>query len=251
VLEGVGLITKASKNHIRWKASDPEEIYKIHERKQKLQRSQERESQLDQLISICKQELNLLSENQENWQLSVTYHDLRSVPEFQDQTILAVKAPPDTVLTCDAQESYQMHLKSSRGPIDVLVCPEIEDDHPPSPSPSAHTDHTPYTSCDESVTPHKLTMSQHHQDFSNMSSSSAAVAAAGLISADENDVSLSSIADAAPDDLDCLLSGLGQLDPGVLLPSLASFETLSPPLQDGDFNFGLDVTEGIGDLFDL
>jgi sugar-specific transcriptional regulator TrmB len=68
VLEGVGLITKASKNHIRWKASDPEEIYKIHERKQKLQRSQERESQLDQLISICKQELNLLSENQENWQ---------------------------------------------------------------------------------------------------------------------------------------------------------------------------------------
>ncbi|CAI8043574.1 Transcription factor E2F1 [Geodia barretti] len=68
VLEGVGLITKASKNHIRWKASDPEEIYKIHERKQQLQRSQERESQLDQLISICKQELNLLSENQENWQ---------------------------------------------------------------------------------------------------------------------------------------------------------------------------------------
>ena len=36
--------------------------------------------------------------------LSVTYHDLRSVREFQDKTILAVKAPPDTVLTCDAQE---------------------------------------------------------------------------------------------------------------------------------------------------
>ena len=34
----------------------------------------------------------------------MTYHDLRSVREFQDKTILAVKAPPDTVLTCDAQE---------------------------------------------------------------------------------------------------------------------------------------------------
>lgn len=50
------------------RASDPEEIYKIHERKQQLQKAQERESQLDQLISICKQELSLLSENQENWQ---------------------------------------------------------------------------------------------------------------------------------------------------------------------------------------
>ena len=147
-----------------------------------------------------------------------------------------------------------MHLKSTRGPIDVLVCPEIEENRPPSPSPSTRTDHTPHASCDES-TPHKLTLSQqqqqqHHHDYSNLSSSSAAVAA-GFISADENDVSLSSIADAAPDDLDTLLGGLAQLDPGALLPSLASFETLSPPLQEGDFNFGLDVTEGIGELFDL
>ena len=149
-------------------------------------------------------------------------------------------------------QSYQMHLKSSRGPIDVLVCPEIEENPLPSPSPSTHPDHTPYNSCDESATtPHKLNLAHQHQDFSNMSSSSTAAAAAGLISADENDVSLSSIADATPDDLDCLLSGLGQLDPGSLLPTLTSFETLSPPLQEGDFNFGLDVTEGIGDLFDL
>ena len=40
------------------------------------------------------------------FRLSVTYHDLRSVREFQDKTILAVKAPPDTVLTCDAQEVW-------------------------------------------------------------------------------------------------------------------------------------------------
>lgn len=51
-----------------FRASDPEEIYKIHERKQQLQRTQEREKQLDQLINVCKQELSLLSENQENWQ---------------------------------------------------------------------------------------------------------------------------------------------------------------------------------------
>ena len=42
------------------------------------------------------------------FRLSVTYHDLRSVREFQDKTILAVKAPPDTVLTCDAQEVWTL-----------------------------------------------------------------------------------------------------------------------------------------------
>lgn len=236
VLEGVGLISKASKNHIRWKASDPEEIYKIHERKQQLQRSQEREKQLDQLISICKQELNLLTENQENWQLSVTYHDLRSVTEFKEKTVLAIKAPPDTVLTCDAQESYQMHLKSNNGPIDVLVCPEIEENRPSSPSPSTVDD---IGSCEES-TPNKLVA---HPPGSGT----------GFMSADENDVSLSSIADVTADDLDCLLQygrdySLDHLDASALIPS---FESLSPPLQEGDFNFGLDVTEGIGDLFDF
>ena len=36
--------------------------------------------------------------------LAVTYKDLRSVPEFVDKTILAVKAPQDTILNCDVQE---------------------------------------------------------------------------------------------------------------------------------------------------
>ena len=36
--------------------------------------------------------------------LAVTYKDLRSIQEFDDKTILAIKAPPDTVLNCDVQE---------------------------------------------------------------------------------------------------------------------------------------------------
>ena len=129
-------------------------------------------------------------------------------------------------------QSYQMHLKSTNGPIDVLVCPETEEHHPPSPCPS----NTDTVSCADS-TPHKAGVHS----------------STGAVSADDNDVSLSSIADAAPDDLDYLLQygrdySLEHLDSSALLPS---FESLSPPLQEGDFNFGLDVTEGIGDLFDL
>ena len=34
----------------------------------------------------------------------MTYGDLRSIPEFGDKTILAIKAPSDTVLNCDVQD---------------------------------------------------------------------------------------------------------------------------------------------------
>ena len=141
-----------------------------------------------------------------------------------------------------------MHLKSSRGPIDVLVCPETEDSHPPSPGPQQPSDTTTTITTatpdkrEVTTTPHKLIGSQ--QD-----SNTGAATAAGLMSSDEHDVSLSSIADVAPEELDCLLQySSGGLDGACLLPS---FETLSPPLQEGDFNFGLDVSEGIGDLFDF
>ena len=142
-----------------------------------------------------------------------------------------------------------MHLKSTNGPIDVLVCPETETeteekererDQQPLLSPSHSA-----TSCSES-TPHKMVTSH----------GSSTSTAGGLMSSDENDISLSSIIDAATteEDLDCLLQygrdyyALDH-DGGTLLPT---FESLSPPpLQEGDFHFGLDVTEGIGDLFDL
>ena len=34
----------------------------------------------------------------------MTYRDLRGIPEFVDKTILAIKAPPDTLLKCEVQE---------------------------------------------------------------------------------------------------------------------------------------------------
>ena len=34
----------------------------------------------------------------------MTYRDLRGIPEFADKTVLAIKAPPDTLLKCDVQE---------------------------------------------------------------------------------------------------------------------------------------------------
>lgn len=50
------------------RASDPDEIYKIHELKQQSLHTRDQEDQLDRLIQMCKTELSLLVENQENWQ---------------------------------------------------------------------------------------------------------------------------------------------------------------------------------------
>lgn len=67
---GITVTLSVSHTHLNTppRASDPEEIYKIHELKQKAQQAREREEHLDHLIQLCKQQLSLLAEDQENWQ---------------------------------------------------------------------------------------------------------------------------------------------------------------------------------------
>ena len=35
--------------------------------------------------------------------LAISYKDLRSIPDFEERTILAIKAPQDTELNCDTE----------------------------------------------------------------------------------------------------------------------------------------------------
>ena len=50
----------------------------------------------------------------------VTYQDIRNVGNFADQTVMAVKAPPDTRLEVpDPKQSLQIWLKSQNGAIEV------------------------------------------------------------------------------------------------------------------------------------
>ena len=78
--------------------------------------------------------------------------------------------------------------------------------------------------------------------------------------ANELDISLSSTADVNTDDLEGLMDSyhcdnLDSIDSSALLPThdmgMLSFESLSPPLQDEDFCFAMEASEGIQDLFDL
>lgn len=93
----------------------------VHRLRAQLDEHQDSENQIDQLIDECKKEFTRLSEDQEACQsypffllciiygrpfyflnlltlALITYKDLKSIEDFKDKTVLAIKAPPQTRL---------------------------------------------------------------------------------------------------------------------------------------------------------
>ncbi|KAF7236059.1 Transcription factor E2F4 [Varanus komodoensis] len=115
VLEGIGLIEKKSKNSIQWKGVGPgcntrEIAHKLIELKAEIEDLDQRERELEQ------QKITLAY---------VTDEDLCKC--FPGDTLLAIRAPSGTQLEVpvpeglNGQKKYQIHLKSTSGPIDVLL----------------------------------------------------------------------------------------------------------------------------------
>ncbi|RDX72235.1 Transcription factor E2FC, partial [Mucuna pruriens] len=130
VLEGVGLIEKTSKNHIQWKGCDglgPRELEdQVNSLKAEVESLYAEECELDDCIRK-KQELLRNLEDKESSQkyLFLTKEDILSLPCFQNQEIIAIKAPkasfievpdPDEELGFD-QRQYTMIVRSATGPI--------------------------------------------------------------------------------------------------------------------------------------
>ncbi|KFP73069.1 Transcription factor E2F2, partial [Acanthisitta chloris] len=155
VLEGIQLIRKKSKNHIQWMGTGIFEDAAVTARQQvlwgELAELARTERTLDQLLQDCALQLRQLADDEANqrypcwgrWKggqifpsfsytssLStlayVTYQDLRANSNFQEQTVIAVKAPPETQLEVPdfSEDNFQLHLKSTSGPIEVYLCPE-------------------------------------------------------------------------------------------------------------------------------
>ncbi|XP_058248911.1 transcription factor E2F3-like [Hemibagrus wyckioides] len=128
VLEGVHLIKKKSKNNIQWMGCNLSEVGGVLTHKQTLssevaQLVQE-ERRLDELIQRCTQEVKQMTESSQKLAY-VTYQDLRRDSNLKDQTVIVVRAPSETKLEVpDPQEGLQVHLTSTKGPIDVFLCPD-------------------------------------------------------------------------------------------------------------------------------
>ncbi|KFZ45618.1 Transcription factor E2F3, partial [Antrostomus carolinensis] len=114
VLEGIHLIKKKSKNNIQWMGCSLSEDGGMLAQRQGLTKEvtelTQEEKKLDELIQSCTLDLKLLTEDSENQRYPfchsltvitlayVTYQDIRKISGLKDQTVIVVKAPPETRL---------------------------------------------------------------------------------------------------------------------------------------------------------
>ncbi|NXL66956.1 E2F4 factor, partial [Chordeiles acutipennis] len=133
VLEGIGLIEKKSKNSIQWKGVGPgcntrEIAHKLIELKADIEDLEQREQELEQQKMWVQQSIKNVTEDVQNSRYPLSYVTHEDICKcFTGDTLLAIRAQSGTRLEVpipeglNGQKKYQIHLKSTSGPIDVLL----------------------------------------------------------------------------------------------------------------------------------
>ncbi|KAG5566499.1 hypothetical protein RHGRI_002155 [Rhododendron griersonianum] len=137
---GIGLIEKKLKNRIQWKGIDVSRPGEVEESVSTIQEEVENlsieECRLDEQIREMQERLRELSENEHNQRLLfVTEDDIKNLPCFQNQTLIAIKAPHGTTLEVPdpdeavdyPQRRYRVVLRSTMGPVDVYLVSQFEE----------------------------------------------------------------------------------------------------------------------------
>ncbi|KAL4584480.1 hypothetical protein LXL04_009082 [Taraxacum kok-saghyz] len=140
VLEGIGLVEKASKNHIQWKKSktlSPQSLDKHVKRlKAEIERLNAEESRLDECIRETQERLNSMEFNHNTRKhLYLTGEDFRSLPCFENETLIAVRAPHGSSIEVPdpdqdfgfSQKQFKLIIRSHTAPIDLYLLSEVED----------------------------------------------------------------------------------------------------------------------------
>uniref|UniRef100_A0A674PPR4 E2F/DP family winged-helix DNA-binding domain-containing protein n=1 Tax=Takifugu rubripes TaxID=31033 RepID=A0A674PPR4_TAKRU len=148
-LYGIQVIEKESKNRVRWIGKHPISVF-LSNKCTELQRLKQVESTLDGLIKRCAQQLFDMTDNLKystypwgrlsslfiHWKSMkiflyllftwayVTHEDIRLLQTFQEQTVIAVRAPEESKLEIPVptEDSIQVHLTANRQPFIVLTC---------------------------------------------------------------------------------------------------------------------------------
>ncbi|CAG5036375.1 unnamed protein product [Parnassius apollo] len=140
VLEGIGILEKRSKNNIQWKCGaggcgGAGEEARARRLRREVRALSVREARAARAVAVAEHALATLSADH-GALAYITYADLRSIDDFRNQTVIPIKAPPDTRLSVPHpdEKGYMIHLKSMSGEIEVYLCPK---ERPSSPPPSA------------------------------------------------------------------------------------------------------------------
>ncbi|XP_066383093.1 transcription factor E2FA-like isoform X3 [Miscanthus floridulus] len=140
VLEGIGLIEKKLKNRICWKGLDklgPNLDDDLSVLKTDFENLNLQEQALDEHISKIREKLKGLTEDESNqgW-LFLTEDDIKGLPCFQNQTLIAIKAPhgsslevpnPDVMTGDSLQRRYRIVIRSTTGAIDLYLVSKTEE----------------------------------------------------------------------------------------------------------------------------
>ncbi|NXN98745.1 E2F2 factor, partial [Rhinopomastus cyanomelas] len=270
VLEGIQLIRKKSKNNIQWMGTGIFEDSAVAAKQQvlwgDLAELAKTERTLDQLLQDSALKLYQLADDEANQRSPfsytsslptlayVTYQDLRAISSFQEQTVIAVKAPPETQLEVPElnEDTFQLHLRSTSSPIEVYLCPEeIAEDSPSKEHavPSADTftrDHTAPPSSLNSPRPAPQLTHTTPQTWGSTETPSSPQSLPLTISGEAMSLlevglpgSPQHLLQQTEDQLPCVPS---HLDSG-------PFIAFSPPLEQDDYLWGLEG-EGVSDLFE-
>ncbi|XP_034840974.1 transcription factor E2F2 [Maniola hyperantus] len=139
VLEGIGILEKRSKNNIQWKcglgAGGVNEDNRMRRLRREVRALSAREAKVSRAVTVAEHALSRLTAEHRS-RAYITYADLRSIKDFRNQTVIPIKAPPDTRLSVPHpdEKGYMIHLKSKSGEIEVYLCPK---ERPPTPPPSS------------------------------------------------------------------------------------------------------------------
>lgn len=129
VLEGIGLVTKKAKNHIKWKGTitSEEDNNRLRKLVADIESSRSQTAETDKEIQRYEKLVNEIEHSEAR--AFVTHEDIRGLSGMAEETLLAIRAPPGTRLDVpDPDEGmpgderrYQIYLKSDEGPIDIYL----------------------------------------------------------------------------------------------------------------------------------
>lgn len=134
VLDGIGLIEKKPKGNVLWKGSGIKVDRNIEAQVEGLRlhldklQGEERmlDAFLDNMTNIIKDQMD----HEDSKNAFVTHNEVRSIKDFEGQTIVAIRAPagttlevpdPDEGLHGTGQRRFQIFLKSQDGPVSVYL----------------------------------------------------------------------------------------------------------------------------------
>ncbi|NWS60675.1 E2F4 factor, partial [Chunga burmeisteri] len=281
VLEGIGLIEKKSKNSIQWKGVGPgcntrEIAHKLIELKADIEDLEQREQELEQQKMWVQQSIKNVTEDVQNSRYPLSYVTHEDICKcFTGDTLLVIRAPSGTRLEVPIPEGlngqkYQIHLKSTSGPIDVLLvnkdawssppvilpvpppedliqCQAVAPSKPQIP-PLAHFQEASVPSSTQPSTPTPTSTQDHSPPMQQAASTECSVSAAeSKSSSDFDPLSNTSASAGQPASLDTQpLQSSASLDSSSVLASPStSFEPIKP-----DPTEILELPKELSEMFD-